>query len=207
MLRKALTASVAAGLWVSIVTSASAQQPIKSVDFRPFTDAANWIVKQPMIYTVGISKESVTVPVGFVTDFASIPARLHSFIQQHGPYTLPAVMHDYLYWKQSCTRSQADRLFLLAMIENKVSQTDRVSIFDAVVLFGGKAWNGNASERKASVLRIIPTSRFDIPVNTSWPAYRSQLMKSKNVDGPDGSLTPGFCARGDMSVQDALNMP
>src|SRR5688500_3256735 len=98
-----------------------AQQPIVPVDFRPFSDGRHWIVKEPLTYIVGRSKESVTVPVGFVTDLASIPPALQSIIQQNGSYLLPAVVHDYLYWKQTCTRPQADGIFRLAMIEQKVA--------------------------------------------------------------------------------------
>ena len=77
---------------------APAPQPIPSVDFRPFSDGMHWIVRQPLTYTIGVSQDSVTVPAGFVTDFASIPQALQSIIRANGPYILPAVVHDYLYW-------------------------------------------------------------------------------------------------------------
>jgi uncharacterized protein DUF1353 len=68
-----------------------AQQPIAPVDFRPFVDGRNWIVRQPLTYKIGVSNDSLTIPPGFVTDFASIPLALQSIIQQNGPYLLPAV--------------------------------------------------------------------------------------------------------------------
>src|SRR5688572_13672704 len=79
---------------------ASGQQPIDPVDFRPFVDGAHWIVRQQMTYRIGNSQDTLTVPVGFVTDFASIPPALQSIIRQNGLYLLPAVVHDYLYWTQ-----------------------------------------------------------------------------------------------------------
>ena len=66
-------------LWVTLTTAiASAavprgQQPPNPVDFRPFSDGRNWIVKEPLTYRVGVSNDSATVPRGFVTDLASIP--------------------------------------------------------------------------------------------------------------------------------------
>jgi hypothetical protein len=183
------------------------QQPIKSVDFRPFSDGGHWIVKQPLTYVVGKSKESVTVPVGFVTDLASIPPALQSIIQQNGPYILPAVVHDYLYWRQTCTRPQADGIFLLAMIEQNVSLVHRTAIYQAVSAAGSFAWDGNAKERAANLLRIIPADHFDIPFNTSWATYRAQLMKQSVPAGPDGSVSAGLCARGDMPVDVALSQP
>ena len=67
----------AVGLWSNTL----AQQPIVPVDFRPFVDGRNWIVRQPLIYTIGESQDSVTIPPGFVTDFASIPQVFHSLVR------------------------------------------------------------------------------------------------------------------------------
>jgi len=184
-----------------------AQAAPDPVDFRPFTDGQNWIVKEPLIYQVGISKDRVTVPRGFVTDLASIPPVLQSLIQQNGPYLLPAVVHDYLYWKQTCTRAQADRILLLAMIENKVPSVHRTAIYNAVRAAGSLAWADNARERSAHLLRIIPEDRLGIRANTVWPEYRRQLVREGVVDGPDMPIAKGFCARGDMAVEDALQTP
>ena len=82
-------------------TPLRSQQRMDPVDFKPFVDGRNWIVRERLTYRIGISQDSLTVPVGFVTDLASIPPALQSFIQQNGPSLLPAVVHDYLYWKQT----------------------------------------------------------------------------------------------------------
>ncbi len=185
----------------------SAQQPIEPVDFRPFVDGRHWIVRQPLTYTVGISKDSVTVPVGFVTDFASIPQVFQSIIRQNGLYLLPAVVHDYLYWKQTCTREQSDRILMLGMIENKVSDIHRVPIYDVVRAAGGFAWEENARERAARLVRIIPADRLKVPANTLWPDYQRELARQGVVDGPDTTIRAGFCARADMPVSEALGTP
>ena len=183
------------------------QQPIAPVDFRPFVDGRNWIVRQPLIYTIGISKNSVTIPPGFVTDFASIPPALQSIIQQNGPYILPAVVHDYLYWKQTCTRGQSDQILLLAMIENNVRAVHRVAIYEAVKAAGSFAWDENASDRAKRLIRIIPPDHQSIGANTIWPDYRLQLFQQGIIERPDSQIPAGFCARGDMSVEDALKKP
>ena len=46
--------------------------------------------------------------------------------------TVPAVVHDYLYWQQTCTRDQSDQILLLGMIENKVPAAQRTAIYLAV---------------------------------------------------------------------------
>lgn len=184
-----------------------AQQPIAPVDFRPFADGRHWIVRQPLVYRIGVSKDSITVPVGFVTDMASIPAALQSIIRQNGPYLLPAVVHDYLYWKQSCTRAQSDQIFQLAMIENKVPDVHRVAIYQAVRAAGGFAWEDNARERAMRLLRILPGERSQIGAETLWPEYQRRLKQESIVDGPDTPVAASFCARGDMTVSDALVTP
>ena len=125
--------TLVAAAFVAAASSVPAQQPIAPVDFRPFSDGMHWIVRQPLVYRIGVSQDTVTVPVGFVTDFASIPQALQAIIRANGPYILPAVVHDYLYWKQSCTREQADRILLLGMIENEVREIHRIAIHDALV--------------------------------------------------------------------------
>jgi len=186
------------------IASSMAQQPIAPVDFRPFSDGAHWIVREPLTYTIGISADSITVPVGFVTDFASIPQALQSIIRQNGPYILPAVVHDYLYWKQACTRKQADQILLLGMIENDVREIHRSAIHNAVTIAGGFAWSDNAREREAGLVRILPADRMRVPVNTSWPNYRAALKADGVTEGPDTPVAPGFCARADLPTAEAL---
>ena len=197
-------------LWVTVATTIGVtgllhgQRPPDPVDFRPFSDGRNWIVKEPLTYQVGVSNDSATVPRGFVTDLASIPPALQSLIQQNGPHLLPAVIHDYLYWKQTCTRDQSDQLMLLAMIENQVPLIDQTAIHGAVRAAGGFAWDQNARERKARQIRILPESHINILARTLWPEYRALLMMNGIMDGPDTSIPSGFCARGSMTTKAAL---
>ena len=183
------------------------QQRIDPVDFKPFVDGHNWIVREPLVYRIGVSQDSVTVPVGFVTDMASIPPALQSFIQQNGPYLLPAVVHDYLYWKQSCTRTQSDQILLLAMTEHAVPEAQRMAIYQAVHFAGMFAWDENARERQSGLARILPSDRQRIGANTLWPSYRQELKRLGVTDGPDTVVPAAFCRRADMSIEDALGRP
>lgn len=200
-------AVVAVLLAVSVPGPACGQQPIGPVDFRPFVDGQHWIVKQPLTYRIGVSQDSVTVPIGFVTDFASIPQALQSIIRQNGRYILPAVVHDYLYWKQTCTRDQSDQIFLLAMIENEVGNAHRFAIHNAVRAAGGFAWDDNARERAARRPRIIPADHLAIGANVLWPDYQRQLMQQGVGEGPDTTIPIAFCARADLPIDEALRRP
>ena len=150
---------------------------------------------QPLTYPIGVSQDSVTVPVGFVTDFASIPQALQSIIRANGPYILPAVVHDYLYWKQACTREQADRILLLGMIENQVREVHRVAIHDAVRIAGGFAWSDNARDRADGFVRILPADRQQVPVNTSWPQWRAAAQGRRRGRRPGHAGGAGRSAR------------
>ena len=183
------------------------QQRMEPVDFKPFVDGRNWIVREPLTYKIGISQDSVTVPVGFVTDLASIPPALQSLIQQNGPYLLPAVVHDYLYWKQTCTRAQSDKILRLAMIEHAVPEAERFAIYQAVHFAGSFAWDENARNRKLGLVRILPPERQKISANTLWPSYQQELLRQRVSEGPDMAIPATFCQRADMSEQDALGKP
>jgi hypothetical protein len=190
-----------------VCTPLRSQQRMDPVDFKPFVDGRNWIVRERLIYRIGISQDSLTVPVGFVTDLASIPPALQSFIQQNGPSLLPAVVHDYLYWKQTCTREQSDQILLLAMIEHAVPEAQRFAIYQAVHFAGMFAWDENARSRKAGLVRILPPDRQKIDANTLWPSYQQELLRQRVSDGPDTVIPAAFCRRADLSTEDALKQP
>ncbi len=192
---------------LGVVSAVSGQQPIPPVDFRPFVDGQHWIVRQPLRYRIGVSSQEIVVPAGFVTDFASIPQVLQSIIRANGNYILPAVVHDYLYWNQSCTRKQADQIFLLAMIENKVGALHQKAIHGAVAVAGGFAWDANTNERAEGLLRILPADRQNITADTLWPSYRQELKLAGVVEASHADVPRGFCGRGDMSTEAALRRP
>lgn len=69
-----------------------------ALDLR-YQDGHNWTVTAPFDYAVGAADGAtvVHVPVGFVTDFASIPRMFWSIMPPEGWYGKAAVLHDYLY--------------------------------------------------------------------------------------------------------------
>jgi len=88
-------------------------------------------------YTVNGGGIEVTVPKGFVTDFASIPRPLWSVFPPCGKYTKAAIVHDYLYTRQGCSRFLADAVFREIMFQLKVPYWKRILIYYAVRFFGG----------------------------------------------------------------------
>ncbi len=101
-----------------------------------------WRVARSFKYYVGYekSKEVISIPAGFETDFASVPRLFWSIIPPDGRHTQAAVLHDYLYHKHIYSRKKSDKIFLEAMKVLRVSWWRRHVMYRAVRMFGGKAW-------------------------------------------------------------------
>ena len=98
------------------------------------------VVTRPYAYVHPVHGVDVTVevPLGFVTDFASIPSIFHFIVQPFGRHAPAAVLHDYLYdIGQKKARRLADRLFLNAMKDAGVPGFRRSVMYRMVRLFGG----------------------------------------------------------------------
>jgi hypothetical protein len=57
--------------------------------------ATTWVLLCPLIWT-GTQGDTFIVPLGFITDFATVPRFLHWLVLPYGAYTRAAVLHDYL---------------------------------------------------------------------------------------------------------------
>ena len=53
----------------------------------------------------------ITVPAGFKTDFASVPAIVRSIFPTDGKYMEASIVHDYYYAYAIGTKKLADRIF------------------------------------------------------------------------------------------------
>lgn len=154
---------------------ASGLTPIMPI-VRPSGNNRAFILHSAMVWEIGSTGVSIDVPKGFVTDFASIPRPLWSVYSPHDQYSRAAVVHDYLYWSQLCTREQADNLFMIAMKESEVSEVTRNIIYSAVVAGGESAWETNRAERLAGMPKVVPLARKDFHPNATWETYRKQLV-------------------------------
>ncbi|MGL5715709.1 MAG: DUF1353 domain-containing protein [Paraclostridium sp.] len=85
------------------------------------------------------------VPVGFLTDLASVPKAFWSIVPPDGPYREAAVIHDFLYSGlkvpypfDKLDRVGADKLFLYCMKKLDVPVHLRTTMYTMVRLFGAK---------------------------------------------------------------------
>lgn len=111
--------------------------------------------------------QPVRVPVGFVTDFASIPRVFWSVLPPDGLYSYAAIIHDYLYWEQYLSREDSDEIFRLTMIEFKIPTIQVEAIYLAVRAGGAAAWNENAKLKKTGEKRRLKTLPDDPRVRWS----------------------------------------
>lgn len=86
---------------------------------------------------------TVTVPAGFLTDFASVPKILWNLLPPTGQYGKAAVVHDYLYRTPGLVSKEiADATFLEAMGVLGVPWITRHLLYRAVSLFGRSSYKG-----------------------------------------------------------------
>jgi hypothetical protein len=114
----------------------------------------------------------VDVPIGFVTDLASIPRTFWAVLPPAARYSYPAILHDYLYWTQPCPRDQADEVLKLGMQDMDVPALKAAAIYDAVRLAGGAAWSSNASAKKAGEKRTL--KRFPTDPKITWAQWKTE---------------------------------
>jgi hypothetical protein len=131
---------------------------ISEIGWMPNPDQAN-------AYT------TVRVPVGFVTDFASIPRAFWSILRPDGLYTYPAIVHDYLYWEQTTSREVADQILRFGMEDFKVDPITIGTIYAAVRAGGGFAWENNKRMKEAGGKRIL--RRFPEDPTIRWSQWRT----------------------------------
>jgi hypothetical protein len=146
-------------------------------------------------YRYEISGQSIVIPRGFVTDFASIPPKLQSVLRAHGRYSRAAIIHDFLYWAQPCSRRQADNIMRLVMRRSGVDALQLTTIFKAVDWFGKAAWNGNRALRDRGVPHVVPIPFVAHADTRTWDATLDALIEA-GVRDPQFSVSPTFCALG-----------
>lgn len=113
----------------------------------PLKDGRRWKLCKKFTYHIGskYSRHWVKVPKGFVTDFASSPFFVWSFIPSWGRWGKAAVLHDYMYQTNYKipylkTRRDADNIFREAMGVLGVDKVRLFLIYWSVRLFAGRAY-------------------------------------------------------------------
>lgn len=118
------------------------------------------------------SYKAVPVPVGFVTDLASVPRAFWSLLRPDGIYSWAAILHDYLYWEQFVSRAQADEIFRFAMQDFKIEPTVIETLYIAVRAGGASAWTTNAELKAKGERRLLKL--FPDDPTTTWAEWKAR---------------------------------
>lgn len=95
-----------------------------------------WRLMAPLAYVSDVAKQIITVPRGFLTDFASVPRLPLVFWLTGDCAHEAAVIHDWLYATQVLPRALADQVLREAMLVSGVPAWRCWGMYFAVRLFG-----------------------------------------------------------------------
>jgi hypothetical protein len=145
----------------------------------PLADGQTWVLMREFGYDVGAegSQDQITVPVGFETDFASVPRPFWAILPKWGKYGNAAVIHDWLYWEQGRARPAADAVLLEGMAVLGVSAVVRHTIYTAVRLLGWLAWYRNQADRADGYNRVLSILPIKATTTTERRGQYVQLTR------------------------------
>jgi hypothetical protein len=137
------------------------------VEVKEISDK-EWAVLRPIEYQG--KQDPFVVPMGQCTDFASVPRVFAWFIPSYGRYTMPAILHDYL-WRTGVPEGMlkwpdADAILRRALRECGVSFLRRWIMWSAVRLASVKKKGGRNGWLAASwpaILIAVPTLAIVLP--------------------------------------------
>jgi hypothetical protein len=156
-------------------------------------DGTNFVLVDDLYYEIKRTGRTIRVPSGFVTDFASVPWYARSAISVLGRHSIPAIVHDYLYWEQRCSRQQADAILFDAMDEYKSATWQQWLVYYSVHWRAGGAWEENKEDRAKGYVRVLKGSNKIPPLNMDWPTYRDELRRQNVTEPSAGGGVPQYC--------------
>lgn len=135
--------------------------------------ALTWVLTEDLVWTG--ESDTIIVPAGFETDFATSPRFLHWLWLPYGAYTRAAVLHDYLLdliaaahrngTEPPFTSRDADGIFRVAMRDLSVGYPKRWLGWTAVrwgALFNSERAYGRDFRKDA--LKVLGISLLALPV-------------------------------------------
>lgn len=115
----------------------------------------------PQTSEIAGTQNRITVPKGFITDLASIPPLLESIESKSGPTMQAGILHDFLYWDQTCLREEADAALLLELEDSGVPEWKRRDIYLVVSGVGKFAFKKNSDAKAAGETRFLSSDYVD----------------------------------------------
>jgi hypothetical protein len=115
-----------------------------------------WALLHPLVYFSDTLGRTVTVPAGFVTDYASVPRLPLVYLAAGGKGDRAAVVHDWAYSTQMVDRATADAVLREALLACGYSPMLAGAFYAAVRAFGASHWNAPNQPQPAIVANVMP---------------------------------------------------
>jgi hypothetical protein len=120
-----------------------------------------FVVTKPLFFRLRDGDDTLAVPVGFLTDLASIPKALHWWHGKVDESMGAAIVHDYLYWYQPCERDEADAVMYMGMLGANTGRRTREWIYRAVSDRGLQSYERNRQRRDSGEVRKFTATYTD----------------------------------------------
>jgi len=105
-----------------------------------FGNGGTWEVHKPLIFVSDVTGITYTVPVGFTTDFSSVPRVPFVFVIMGNCAHEAATLHDWLYSEKVESRAKADHILVEASIATGVPNWKAWAMYLAVRAFGSSRY-------------------------------------------------------------------
>lgn len=151
-----------------------------------------FMVAYPLTFSSGPSNQyTMQVPRGFVTDLASIPRFLWWWQGPHEGTMAPAILHDFLYWEQPCSKDEADAAMYVAMKQAGMSDFGANRVYDGIrTKFAQEAWDKNRMARLGGEPRFFSDAYADkLIVSSVDPAATLATIQAAALNAK-GVVTP-----------------
>ena len=103
-------------------------------------DDGKWLLASDLVYLSDVAKRTITVPVGFQTDLASVPRLPVVFLLAGDCAREAAVVHDYLYSTHLLDRATSDAVLREASACTGVPAWRRWLMWAGVRVGGASHW-------------------------------------------------------------------
>jgi len=154
-------------------------------------DPPLFMVAYPLRYETNDGNLKIVVPAGFITDLASIPSALWWWESPHETTLAPAIIHDYLYWQQTCSKDESDAVMYLAMKELGLGYMERKAVYAGIrTPFAQSAWDENESARVGGESRFFTKEYTHIIMDSAISPDTTLMEIQQKAISNDGMFSP-----------------
>ena len=112
-----------------------------------------WKIKAPLLYWSDLLKRVVTVEIGFLTDYASVPRIPFAYWLLGDTSHKAAVIHDWLFHHHEvCDEQTANKVLLEAMAAEGIPAWRRWAIYAGVAIGGEGPWEEDGKGSGHSII-------------------------------------------------------